>query len=102
MANLLHAMNHHAKDKVEIINTIGLVFTTSLSQHDWVCVSARGGAGSYLFANTVTGKQQHFRDGGKGCINVYSHWLYKSLGLKPDAILRTRLDVYRWAKKLTK
>jgi len=100
MATLLHAMNHHAKDKVEVVNAITFMFTTELSQAGWKAMSVRGGAGSWMFHHPKTGKQLHFRDGGKGTINVYDHWNAVSLGRKPTAILSSRVGVYRWAQNL--
>jgi hypothetical protein len=97
--NLLQAMNHHAKDKTEIINAIGLVFTTVLRPAGWDVLNVLGGANSWMIVNPATGQQQHFRDGGKGCVYVVDHYQWRAKKRTPVE-LRTRLDVIRWATKL--
>ncbi len=44
---LLQAMNHHAKDKVEIINAICVVYMTMLRPAGYEIINLRGGAGSW-------------------------------------------------------
>ncbi len=94
---MIHAMEHHAKDKVVVINALSVLFTTELSPLGFTSENTKGGLASWKFVKGH--KEYHFRDGGNGCVLVYRNWYGASQGEKPYE-LRTRMDVIKWVAKV--
>jgi hypothetical protein len=113
MATLLHAMENHAKDKVEIIKAIlALFFEESLSYKGWILFSVRGGAGSYCLVSPDKKRQYHFRNGGRGCLVVYDNYCAVSMKRKPVAkftissgsnkdIKQMQVSIRRWMRSIS-
>jgi len=96
---LFHAMEHHAKDKEEVITALALVYTVVLSPKGWGIKQARNGNGSwFVYKQDDTSIQYHFRNGGKGVIRVQNH--YQRSRATWECELRTRVDVLRFAFKV--
>ena len=70
MPSLIHAVEHHAKDKKDLIGYLGILFMGQLSPLGWTCYSVKGGAGSYCWISSDGKKQFHFRNGGSGALTV--------------------------------
>jgi hypothetical protein len=97
---LLHAMEHHAKDKREVILAIALVYTTVLAPKGWGIKNLRGGPSSWMiYDENNTDRQFHFRNGGKGAIRVQNH--YNRSMATWEKVFKTRMDVLNWAVKVT-
>lgn len=70
MPSLIHAVEHHARDKKDLIGYLGILFMGDLSPLGWVCNSKYGGAGSYFWSHPNSTKEFHFRNGGHGILHV--------------------------------
>jgi hypothetical protein len=82
MATLLHAKEHHAKDKAEIITAVLILFHDErMADKGWTLKPLKEGAGSYCLMNG--NKQFHFRNGGKGCLIVNDSWFAVKLNRPP-------------------
>jgi hypothetical protein len=113
MATLLHAMENHAKDKVEIIKAIlALFFEESLSYKGWILFSVRGGAGSYVLVSPDKARRYHFRNGGTGRLMVYDNYYALSMNRKPVTefninsgtkkdIKRMQVSIRRWLRSIS-
>ena len=95
MPSLIHAVEHHAKDKKDLIGYLGILFMGQLSSLGWICRSIQGGAGSYCWKSPDGKKEFHFRNGGYGVINVQNRY-YKA---KHVMTLRTESDCRILVKK---
>jgi len=97
---LFHVMEHHAKDKREIINALALVYAVILSPKGWGIKQARNGNGSwFIYKEDDTSIQYHFRNAGKGVIRIQNHYQHSRSTWELE--VRTRLDVLKWAMKVT-
>ena len=95
-STLFHVMEHHAKDKREIIQALALVFTVVLRPKGWDIKNLRGGANSWMIFNeNNTDQQWHFRNGGKGCVVAQNH--FQGVNATKIIPFRSRVDVLRWA-----
>ena len=70
MPSLIHAIEHHAKDKKDLIGYLGILYMSELAPLGWICESKLGGAGSYFWASPDGSKEFHFRNGGHGVLTV--------------------------------
>ena len=70
MPSLIHAIEHHAKDKKDLIGYLGILFMGTLAPLGWTCASKLGGAGSYFWMSPDGKKEFHFRNGGYGVLEV--------------------------------
>lgn len=98
VADLIHALEHHAKDKADLVREIGLAYATLLSPNNWRTKNLKGGPNSWMIYNISTGKKYHIRNGGNGVITVRDAY-YQG---RDVAVFKTRLDVWRWARALIK
>jgi hypothetical protein len=103
MATLLHDIEHHAKDKADVVLTLSLLFATELNPLGWqVFHNSKGNNswGIYLERDGRTAKVWHFTGYDKGAIiarNNY-HWAKANKRFT----IKTRLDVVRFAQHVAK
>ena len=101
---LHHAMEHHAKDKTEVINAIGIAFATILNPAGWQVGNRRfkKTAGSwFIYHPDKPGRRYYFSNGGKGIVLVRDAILYKNA--KRVSFKNTNPEkVFVWAKRLAK
>ena len=98
---LHHAIEHHAKDKVEIVNAVAIAFATILNPAGWQIGNRRrkGGPRSFFMYHPDSTKRFYFGDGGKGIVLVRDAIIYKDAH---RISLRSKGDVFVWAKRVAK
>lgn len=100
---LLHDVEHHAKDKADLIYTLALLFTTELNPMGWQAM--RGGKGNnswriYLVREEKPTKIWYFTGYEKGAIQVRNDYHIKKASKK--FTIKTRTDAIRFARFVIK
>jgi len=104
MANtLMHDIEHHAKDKASLVQTLALLFATELNPAGWQVYRGRNGNNSwriYLVKEGKPTKIWYFTGYDKGKIRARNqyHWLHAS----KKFTMKTRVDVIRFVKFVLK
>lgn len=99
MATLLHDIEHHAKDKADVVLTLGLLFATELNPLGWQALHGNKGNNSWRIYLREDGKESkiwYFTGYDKGAIvarNDY-HWAKAN----KQFTIKTRLDAIRFVR----
>ena len=103
MATLLHDIEHHAKDKANIVLTLSLLFATELNPLGWQVLHNGKGNNSWAIYLERDGKPNlvwHFTGYDKGTVRARNQW-YWARSTKRFTI-KTRLDAVRFAQHVAK
>ncbi len=103
MATLLHDIEHHAKDKADVVYVLSLLFATELNPLGWQAMRAGKGNNSwriYLKRDGKPTKIWYFTGYGRNHILVRNRYLWTDA--RKQFNLKTRLDVVRFVEHVVK
>lgn len=102
MANtLVHDIEHHAKDKADLVYILGVLFATELNPKGWQARQARNGNNSWLIYLRQDGKPTkiwHFTGYHKGAITVRNNYYWARANRK--FTMKTRVDAIRFVRQI--
>jgi len=104
MATLIHDIEHHAKDKANLVYVLSLLFATELNPIGWQALRAGKGNNSwriYLKQDGKPTKIWYFTGYGRNHIWVRDRYHWKNPYIKYFE-LKTRLDVVRFVEHVAK
>ncbi len=103
MATLIHDIEHHAKDKADVVLTLSLLFATELIPAGWQAVRAGKGNNSwriYLERDGKPTKIWYFTGYDKGTVLARNDYHWAKANKK--FTIKTRLDAVRFAQHVAK
>jgi hypothetical protein len=104
MANtLIHDIEHHAKDKADIVLTLGLLFASELNPIGWQALHGGKGNNSWRIYLKQDGKPTqiwYFTGYHKGTVTVRNDYYWDRA--TQQIHMKTRTDVIRFVRQLKK
>jgi hypothetical protein len=98
MATLIHDLQHHAKDKYEVVAALALCFTTILNPQGWQMIHCGSGNNSWRMYHPDTGAIWYFTGYQKGKVFVRNNWFWARSSKRET--ISTRTDALRWAQQV--
>ena len=102
MSTLAHDIQHHAKDKADIVLFLSLLFATELNPRGWQVLQGRNGNNSWRIYLRRDGKPTliwYFTGYNKGMVVARNDYVWKKASKKIS--LSSRTDVIRFVNVLT-
>ena len=101
MASLIHDIEHHAKDKADLVYTLGVLFTTELNPKGWQVLHGGKGNNSWRIYLKEEGKPTkiwYFTGYQKGSILVRNDYYWARSNRK--FTIKTRVDAIRFVRQI--
>jgi hypothetical protein len=101
MHSLIHDIEHHAKDKADLVYTLAVLFASELNPVGWQALRARNGNNSwriYLRQDGKPTKIWYFTGYQKGSITVRNDYYWARANRR--FTMKTRVDAIRFVRQI--